>query len=213
MSVEDLNTRLNPRNYRTFEASATIGNGVFDTLKLIIKLVLTKAKTAGSSRSKTTAVSKPAEPETVEAAQPEASRTPVEASAGTVASEREVPEEPLPVVAAIPEASAPTTPTPESVSATAPPPAALVEPASSGDQYRPYPGDQGSGSASKKISHSRFAPAPTPESEGENIEKNVIETGATVSPGDLTSPSMAPSLRRKGSGKKRGFFKRLFGIK
>jgi len=44
MSLEELNAKLNPHNWPTFEASATVGNGVFDTLKKIIKMVLDKAK-------------------------------------------------------------------------------------------------------------------------------------------------------------------------
>ncbi|PWB72966.1 hypothetical protein C3F09_05925, partial [candidate division GN15 bacterium] len=52
MSVEQLNTQLNKRGWPTFEASATVGNGVFDTLKLIIKMVLDKAKNTGTSRMK-----------------------------------------------------------------------------------------------------------------------------------------------------------------
>jgi len=51
MPVADLDARLNPKGRHTFEASATVGNGVFDTLKLIIKLVLDKAKSGGTTSS------------------------------------------------------------------------------------------------------------------------------------------------------------------
>ncbi len=51
LSVEELNRRLNPQVRPHFEASATIGNGVFDTLKLIIKIVLEKAKNSGGQRA------------------------------------------------------------------------------------------------------------------------------------------------------------------
>ncbi len=50
MSVEDLEKQLNPQGRPYFEASATVGNGVFDTLKLIIKLVLEKAKQSAVPR-------------------------------------------------------------------------------------------------------------------------------------------------------------------
>ena len=44
MTTEEMDQKLNTYNFPTFEASATVGTGVFDTLKLIIKLVLEKAK-------------------------------------------------------------------------------------------------------------------------------------------------------------------------
>ena len=50
LSVEELHRQLNTKGRPHFEASATIGNGVFGTLKLIIKLVLDKAKETSSSK-------------------------------------------------------------------------------------------------------------------------------------------------------------------
>ena len=44
---DELRRLLNPRQVPDFEASATIGNGVFDTLKAIAKLVLTELKKGG----------------------------------------------------------------------------------------------------------------------------------------------------------------------
>ncbi len=44
MSVEELDTLLNEGKWKTFEACAHKGTGVFDTLKYIIKLVLDRAK-------------------------------------------------------------------------------------------------------------------------------------------------------------------------
>lgn len=44
MSIEELDKLLNSGNWRTFEACANKGTGVFDTLKYVIKLVLDKAK-------------------------------------------------------------------------------------------------------------------------------------------------------------------------
>lgn len=44
MSLQELQAALNPQNRPYFEASAVNGTGVFDTLKMIIKLVLDKAR-------------------------------------------------------------------------------------------------------------------------------------------------------------------------
>jgi signal recognition particle receptor subunit beta len=44
MTIPELQAALNPQNRPTFEASAVNGTGVFDTLKMIIKLVLDKAR-------------------------------------------------------------------------------------------------------------------------------------------------------------------------
>lgn len=58
MTTEEMDQKLNTYNFPTLEASATVGTGVFDTLKLIIKLVLEKAKNSKvSSKS-----SKPSSP-------------------------------------------------------------------------------------------------------------------------------------------------------
>lgn len=44
LSVEELESKLNPTGWKSFEAVAVGGSGVFDTLKMIIKLVLDKAR-------------------------------------------------------------------------------------------------------------------------------------------------------------------------
>ncbi len=49
MTSEQMHPVLNPHGWPEFEASATEGFGVFDTLKCILKLVLDKAKTGGTS--------------------------------------------------------------------------------------------------------------------------------------------------------------------
>ncbi len=46
-TMEELRRLLNPRQVPDFEASATQGNGVFDTLKAIAKLVLIELKKGG----------------------------------------------------------------------------------------------------------------------------------------------------------------------
>ena len=53
-TVEELRRLLNPRNVPDFEATATTGVGVFDTLKAVAKLVLQelrKGAEAGASAS------------------------------------------------------------------------------------------------------------------------------------------------------------------
>jgi hypothetical protein len=45
--MAELKRLLNPRQVPDYEASATLGNGVFDTLKSIAKLVLTELKKGG----------------------------------------------------------------------------------------------------------------------------------------------------------------------
>jgi signal recognition particle receptor subunit beta len=45
--MAELEEMLNPRKVTTFEAVATKGNGVFDTLKAVAKLVLTELRRAG----------------------------------------------------------------------------------------------------------------------------------------------------------------------
>ena len=47
ISIEDLRQLLNPNGVPEFEAVATIGTGVFDTLKSVAKLVLTELKRGG----------------------------------------------------------------------------------------------------------------------------------------------------------------------
>ena len=46
-SVEELRTQLNPTNVPEFEAVATTGIGVFETLKSVAKLVLTELRRGG----------------------------------------------------------------------------------------------------------------------------------------------------------------------
>ena len=46
-TVEELRGVLNPTRIPDFEAVATTGDGVFDTLKAIAKLVLTELKRGG----------------------------------------------------------------------------------------------------------------------------------------------------------------------
>jgi signal recognition particle receptor subunit beta len=224
MPVEQLNAKLNLRDWPFFETSATIGNGVFDTLKLIIKLVLDRAKTSNAPRPR------PAEVE---------SRTPVAASAFTaagasgpsVASESR-PEKLPPVIVT---AGAPPTPVPTEESApTVPPESSPVEKTpevSSGEtmdvaaserstvsasyQYRPYPGSEKEKDNQKKISPTTFSPVKRDEPAEASIGQKLIKSDSADKEDTLERagrPVMAPAIRRRSRKKRRGFFKRLFGI-
>lgn len=173
LSVDQLNQALNKHGWPTYEASATIGNGVFDTLKLIIKLVLEKAKRSSAPKMKPTVTAQP-----VAQDNPDAGAAPA-------------------------------------------PPAAPAQPA-----YRPYPGSERPAAARPT---GPVEPAPYPEvattqsvaTESPAASRSASnQSTATAPPPELAQPTasevtphMSPSLKRKAEDKKRGFFKRLFGIK
>ena len=225
MSVEQLNAKLNPRGWPHFEASATIGNGVFDTLKLIIKLVLDKAKSTSAPRPR---------PGEVERRTPVAASTLAAAGApGPSAAFESRPEKPPPVIVA---ASAPPTPSPAEGPAPTtplePPPVARtpeVSPAETTDvgasersvppashQYRPYPGDEKEEDNQRKISPTTFSPVQREEPAEASIGQKLIKPDSAdkEDPSEMTgAPTVAPSIRRRSRKKRRGFFKRLFGIR
>ncbi|UCC43060.1 MAG: hypothetical protein JSU65_07865 [Candidatus Zixiibacteriota bacterium] len=194
LPVEELQAKLNSSEWKHFEASATIGNGVFDTLKMIIKLVLEKAKSASSTKIGSAGQESQSSPET-----PGVERVAAESEAG----EDSVPK---------PSVAAPAVAT-ETAVATAP-----------AEAYRPYPG--GTGKVSVTQEGEAVQPKPAPENAATQVAvpgKN--ETGevkaSSPSPASInqnpvvqsSTPQMAPPLRRRDSAKKRGFFKRLFGIR
>jgi hypothetical protein len=203
MSVEHLNARLNPRKIPYFEASATIGNGVFDTLKLIIRLVLEKAKTSQTSSVQAAPAPTPrAVPVVEQVSEPEypTARQPQPVAAGFEAPKVSV-DEPEYAPAAVQQNVVR-----ERV--------AVVEPVA-----RPYPG-----SRTETVNEKR--PAPPARPMRETFEEaaahdEVADPGMTHSSQPsfersrhvTQSPHMAPSLRKRNETKKRGFFKRLFGIK
>jgi hypothetical protein len=208
LTVEQLQEKLNPNRWPHFEASATIGNGVFDTLKMIIKLVLEKAKRTGSAKARPLSTSEPA------AAPAPSSTAPQDASPTAAARPEPAPQPPEPHR---------TQPQPATVAAREP----QLQPvgqthSSSGPaqqpQYRPYPGSTGTTvqAPQKKISPTAFTPAGQDESEDATLERNVVAADRAKADPDRhetgASPAMAPPKRRKDN-KKRGFFKRLFGIK
>ena len=221
LPVEELNARLNQDGWPHFEASATIGNGVFDTLKLIIKLVLDKAKRTSVPKAKPI----PSEAVTVGTG---SRPTPTETGLGVPAAP--VPQAGLDEKAqyqssttAVAEETEPA-PEPETGPATATttpasPQTTPEEAPATDDQagYRPYPGDQQPQGGPKKISPTAFSPAPTQEQEGQApIEKKAMQAeGSPTASGRAVSlrPTMAPPQKLRTQTRKRGFFKRLFGIK
>lgn len=213
LPVEALNARLNPRAHPHFGASATIGSGVFDTLKLIIKLVLEKAKRSASKRAEPTSVtyaSNDQEPAPVSA-------TPTDEASGSSddASDTGPVSEPSrePVFAAppAPSVSGPASTQPVGV-ATTTSATAIEPPTPEPARYRPYPGSDAHKDGEKRISPASFSPAKTENEEAgsSSVRSAVVESDNNAS---LDRPAMAPSLKRRPEQKKRGFFKRLFGIK
>lgn len=215
MSVDELNEKINVRGLPHFEASASIGNGVFDTLKLIIKLVLDKAKSSGGSSAATVSQAAPEAKATPAVTTPAPVAASGVAASGVAASAK--------AVSASPQSGPEQSPTPilstGSVSTAAQAPS--VETDETDRQrtpaYRPFPGSEAAQAkaAERKISPTAFAPAREDDTEDSILEKKVIEEDSHESQGSQTSlvrPLMAPSLRRREM-KKRGFFKRLFGVK
>jgi signal recognition particle receptor subunit beta len=212
LSVDELNARLNPRGVPHFEAAAPQGRGVFDTLKLIIKLVLDKAKSTGTSavarRAEAVAPPPPVEtpyPSVERVAAPIHEEAPVQAIAPPSAVSQPV------GVASDWQATAQATPTAWSAPVTSP---AAVAQAPADPAIRPYPGSERAQLAElRRTGRVALSPA-TKELPADSLGRNISsdqqdeELGAS----SMNSPQMAPSLRRRGIAKKRGFFKRLFGI-
>jgi len=188
-SIEELQERLNGSNWPYFEASATIGNGVFDTLKLIIRLVLERAKSSSSAKiasaQKQPQVESPAGTERVPAGSTAA------AGAGATSAS----------TAAAGAASS----------------AAVKEPQAGRETgYRPYPGSDEPRSREPKASPAEQAPASARETDSVSEEPTGADDVAGMARDDdssMDAPQMAPSLRLRGTTRKRGFFKRLFGIR
>ena len=174
LTLDELNARLNPRGVPSFEASATLGKGVFDTLKLIIKLVLDRAKSSSA-----TAVAR-----RQRAAEPGAER--VAAYPHPIRRT----EQPAAAAAAVATAVAPEADT----------------------AARPYPGTDTT--RFRKPATSSLAGSSAGELPAESLGRSITPAISSVDPADSRlAPQMAPSLRRRGDTRKRGFFKRVFGIK
>jgi signal recognition particle receptor subunit beta len=241
LSVDELNARLNPKGWHTFEASAVTGEGVFDTLKLIIKLVLEKAK-GGNKAAKPAPVSVAAE-----ARQPAASGQSQTDAVGTSSSDRVVPPR---QEAALPRSEM--TPVREQAyrpdetretEVPRPPDSSMFEHNVIKDEsaldykigsgpaqetgpikqkhpdieetqvpesvHRPFPGSVGKASRpERRITVSDFQPD---AADSEPAVADVPDDGSRQQESSMSAPMMAPSERV--IRKKRGFFKKLFGIK
>lgn len=226
LSVEQLDAQLNKRGWPHFEASATIGNGVFDTLKLVIKLVLDKAKNASSVRMRPSsgdsgrvpviAASDSGRVPTFGAS--DSGRVPV---GGVGSDSGRIPTVSgdsgrVPIAASM--ESEPVT-SDESdtgrirVEEPRGPVAPYEQPA-----YRPYPGSEqesmrqrtAAGSVTAPV-HAEGEPRPVTLASSQSYASLDRRTEDSSSP--QRTPSMAPPLRRRPEAKKRGFFKRLFGLK
>jgi signal recognition particle receptor subunit beta len=207
MSVAQLEERLNPKGWPYYEAQPEVAAAT----------PVMSAPTASTSRPYPTA-----EPEVTATSSPSASTEPSDPVATTPASPSY--QEPSSVAAPKPEAAEPSpvdaqaTPSAatESVeSSKIPEPAAQSPDDSQPASSRPFPGNREE-SGAKKITPTAFTPTPKESSAEVSYEKNVLknssaDTGAAPSGSSL--PGMAPPLRRRSVSRKRGFFKRLFGIK
>ena len=210
LPVAELEAQLNTRGWPSFEASATVGNGVFDTLKMIIKVVLDKAKNTGAAKPKPisqpisgTAAADQPEPGLVkppEAAPPPAEAPDAAAPADESSPEPETGRQPAPAT----EAGQPATDHSQAATATAEEPRPV--------QYRPYPGSREEQRASSPSTDNRPSPATAGTDSPSPGADHRSEPGDS-SGSQGSAPRMAPPLRRREDKKKRGFFKRLFGMK
>lgn len=250
LPVEELEAKLNADKWESFEGEAVKGTGVFDTLKMIIKLVLAKAQTADKNKSQKLSSAK-------ETAQPEAAELPP-------VQETSIPPVNAPAEADVPHAEEKSVkPTPSSFE-----PAPInskedTEPekvpdltrqeaysaeirqepdlvdlpderekvSESSDELktdeqkvpvgdvssassRPFPGSSTAGISrrERRITVSDFRPAATLSVNKTDVEPTPDENQKIENiQSNMPTPTMAPSKRVVR--KKRGFFKRLFGIK
>ncbi|MCH9024113.1 MAG: GTPase domain-containing protein [candidate division Zixibacteria bacterium] len=210
MTTEEMDQKLNTYNFPTFEASATLGTGVFDTLKLIIKLVLEKAKNSQvSSKSSKTAVEAPAAPEApVQAAVPPAGQPDPD---GPLADPSVQP------LGNDPYAAPPAAPQVQGQPAAEVSTADMPATSATDDRipaYRPYPGAKQTDSSGEGESGIDDRPYPGMNQSEKDITNSDSVTGDPAAMEDYGThaPRMAPSLKRREQ-KKRSIFKKLFGIK
>lgn len=224
LSAEQMNAKLNKEGRPFFVASATVGNGVFDTLKAVIKLVLDKAKNSASSKMnrstpiETTNQQEPAVTQQTKPVEPVESRldTPVaREKQQDVYQSRPKPSE----YKAMPSSDVANEETkiPEPVGVGFSETARIERKVSYKPQYRPYPGSENSLSQqeSKKVGeHNPSLSEDLRSNRNENINYNVSKSQVVDLSQDHLNriPRMLPSLKKKDS-KKRGLFKRIFGKK
>jgi signal recognition particle receptor subunit beta len=241
LSVEEMDAKLNYYGWKSFEGEAVNGVGVFDTLKMIIKLVLDKARKSqsGASRKKeavSAAVSTPKHTE--ETARPSAEARaeptpptpmmkpgPVRESAydaedqDEVEDEQSSTEEPpveystLKEDEAEPAATADQAPDAD-ITAETGTEERTTDAEGSWGQSRPYPGSTSRvARRGRRIKVSDFQSSAKvsdvsgPDEASAQFQDD-LESDQSQ---NLPSPTMAPSNRLVK--KKRGFFKRLLGIK
>lgn len=227
LPVAELEKALNTKGWKSFEASAVEGTGVFDTLKAIIKLVLDKARSTQSSKPREASIGQ--EKATVKAV---AGQVPEAREEAAAKSDGEQPGETIPESGSesprqpVYDAEGESRPVDEvppveagiitgnnyiPASDEEAPPAAERDQAETSE--RPYPGSTGKISRrERRISVADFQPGARTEERSEEESGGTDRfRGDSEVRGDLPSPTMAPSNRIVK--KKRGFFKRLFGIK
>ncbi len=234
LTVEEIQAKLNPMGWKYFEAEAVGGRGVFDTLKMIIKLVLDKAKSGKSSGAAVAAHAKePAAVVSHATSEPPVTPPPV----APVPVEMQAP----PAETAPPPARQPAYRSPDEEKGqdeypdhedriehntlsddkaaepveqyVAPPegPATPEEIEDAGDAVsRPFPGSTSSRilRRDRRITVSDFQPAGR-EVESPGMRSHFSRDG-NLAQQNMPTPHMAPSQRIVK--KKPGFFKRLFGI-
>ena len=208
MSVEEMQEKLNKRGWSYFEASASIGNGVFGTLKMIIKLVLDKAKNSGSGTSAQSVSAEQTSKQTTPQPQPEAQSPEgpsVEGFTQDVPQSSVTPPREQPIAASY---AANSNTQGQTSTATVTNPKTQIE--QTDEKNRPFPGS----TQGVKINKSAQPGYETSQSEisDQALGKNIIKERESSDNSELNRPLMAPSLK-KNNKKKRGFFKRLFGIK
>ena len=242
MSVEEMQAALNPQGLSYFEASAVNGTGVFDTVKMIIKLVLDKArrgseiqtpsaeaaKTPAAEAAKTPAVAPTPD---VTTAAPTPDVTTVASPAPASPPERE----PVPAVAQGAPAVEPSTspvvaPAPAETIASAPPtPVTAMASAATIQQSVTPAADEVVGVPAPAVpirttdpaSHDPQAIALPSSAETESQAVGAVQPDepqvATSSVSTDTTPSVipaAPSLKKQPERKKkRGFWRKLFSWK
>ncbi|RKX26201.1 MAG: hypothetical protein DRP45_04155 [Candidatus Zixiibacteriota bacterium] len=181
---------------------------MFDTLKLIIKVVLNKAK---SSESGAAATAQPQAAAPSEAPSPAAMAPPHERVAVPAVQPKSDSAMNAPAVGAqtgtAVQAAPVMSPAPQVESESEPEPVQAAN--------RPFPGNEASTVEERKAPPIGFGQSGSEESSKSSAvtgsEPKASENAAGLP--SINSPQMAPSLRRRAEGKKRGFFKRLFGIK
>ncbi len=266
LPVEELEAKLNPYGWKSFTAEAVNGPGVFDTLKMIIKLVLDRAKNSRSKSAKPAApqaqpqpqAPQPAPPQAAEPVPPAPQPEPAPAPA-PMAQEPPPPVEQPPMeqppmerpAAQAPEVSAndepeevpglvrheaydsqtpSNEPSPDDTGSIHPTPiqgqvgAQEVPPMTKDGEAvgvntgeaqasRPFPGSSTARIArrERRITVSDFQPA-SREEESSPLQGRISEDEQDKKQlSDMPTPKMAPSTRK--TKKKKGFFKRLFGLK